>query len=200
MRDAERGTRTANSLVAYNITFCDANGTRKDRVNGGLYVNETDVCSTITSAGIGTNVCQRTDVHAVAYSISPGARELKDDLHILETDTSKTLETSGLDPKLHQGGMAIAFSGQMSNPQTDNELTQTLGAKNPMAVSTHMQVRRLTPCECERLQGFPDDYTLIPVKGKPAADGPRYKALGNSMACNVMHWIGERIQMVEEIQ
>ncbi|WP_408188883.1 DNA cytosine methyltransferase [Paraburkholderia graminis] len=58
-------------------------------------------------------------------------------------------------------------------------------------------VRRLTPRECERLQGFPDDYTRITVRGKPAADGPRYKALGNSMAVPVMRWIGERIQAVE---
>jgi DNA (cytosine-5)-methyltransferase 1 len=50
--------------------------------------------------------------------------------------------------------------------------------------------------ECERLQGFPDDHTLITVKGKPAADGPRYKALGNSMAVPVMHWIGKRIDIV----
>lgn len=64
---------------------------------------------------------------------------------------------------------------------------------------TSMQVRRLTPRECERLQGFPDDYTLIPHRGKPAADGPRYKALGNSMAVPVMRWIGERIQMVENL-
>ena len=62
-----------------------------------------------------------------------------------------------------------------------------------------MQVRRLTPKECERLQGFPDNYTLITYRNKPAADGPRYKALGNSMAVPVMHWIGKRIQMVEEI-
>jgi len=54
-------------------------------------------------------------------------------------------------------------------------------------------VRRLTPRECERLQGFPDDYTLTPYRGKPAADGPRYKALGNSMAVPVMRWIGQRI-------
>ena len=60
-------------------------------------------------------------------------------------------------------------------------------------------VRRLTPRECERLQGFPDDYTLIPYRGKFAADGPRYKALGNSMAIPVMRWIGERIQSVESI-
>ena len=61
-------------------------------------------------------------------------------------------------------------------------------------------VRRLTPRECERLQGFPDDYTLIPYRGKPAADGPRYKALGNSMAVPVMRWIGQRIAMIEAIQ
>jgi DNA (cytosine-5)-methyltransferase 1 len=57
-------------------------------------------------------------------------------------------------------------------------------------------VRRLTPRECERLQGFPDDWTLVPHRGKPAADGPRYKAIGNSMAVPVMRWIGERIQAV----
>ncbi|WP_176317359.1 DNA cytosine methyltransferase [Burkholderia vietnamiensis] len=60
-------------------------------------------------------------------------------------------------------------------------------------------VRRLTPLECERLQGFPDDYTRIIVRGKPAADGPRYKALGNSMARTVMHWIGTRIELVESL-
>jgi DNA (cytosine-5)-methyltransferase 1 len=67
------------------------------------------------------------------------------------------------------------------------------------AVAQAMTVRRLTPRECERLQGFPDDWTLIPYRGKPAdqcPDGPRYKALGNSMACNCMAWIGERIAAV----
>lgn len=62
-----------------------------------------------------------------------------------------------------------------------------------------MQVRRLTPMECERLQGFRDGYTLITNRRKPAADGPRYKALGNSMAVPVMAWIGERIQLVQDI-
>ena len=62
-------------------------------------------------------------------------------------------------------------------------------------VQAGMQVRRLTPVECERLQGFPDGYTLIPVRGKPAADGPRYKALGDSMAVPVMRWIGRRIAL-----
>jgi DNA (cytosine-5)-methyltransferase 1 len=59
--------------------------------------------------------------------------------------------------------------------------------------------RRLTPRECERLQGFPDDWTDIPYRGKQAPDGPRYKALGNSMAVPVMRWIGERISCVENM-
>ena len=70
-----------------------------------------------------------------------------------------------------------------------------------VAVSNAMTVRRLTPRECERLQGFPDDWTLIPWRGKPAdqcPDGPRYKALGNSMAVNCMEWIGERIAEVSK--
>ena len=60
-------------------------------------------------------------------------------------------------------------------------------------------IRRITPREAERLMGFPDDYTLVEHRGKPMADGPRYRLLGNSMAVNVMRWIGERIQMVDEI-
>jgi DNA (cytosine-5)-methyltransferase 1 len=63
-------------------------------------------------------------------------------------------------------------------------------------VGQAMTVRRLTPRECERLQGFPDDWTMIPWRGKSpedCPDGPRYRALGNSMACNCMAWIGERI-------
>ena len=64
----------------------------------------------------------------------------------------------------------------------------------------HQAVRRLTPRECERLQGFPDDYTLVPHRNKPMSDGPRYKALGNSMAVPVMRWIGERIQMVQKLK
>src|SRR6185312_9801133 len=56
------------------------------------------------------------------------------------------------------------------------------------AIRSGIAVRRLTPRECERLQGFPDDYTLITFRRKPAADGPRYKALGNSKAVPVVRW------------
>jgi DNA (cytosine-5)-methyltransferase 1 len=80
----------------------------------------------------------------------------------------------------------------------DGDPQFTLQAAHSHAVATAMQVRRLTPVECERLQGFPDNYTNIPWRKKPESpDGPRYKALGNSMAVPVMRWIGERIANVE---
>ena len=69
----------------------------------------------------------------------------------------------------------------------------TLAKGSNMHVAQPMAVRRLTPRECERLQGFPDDYTLIPYRRAMAKDGPRYRALGNSMAVPVMRWIGHRI-------
>lgn len=78
--------------------------------------------------------------------------------------------------------------------------TLSVGAEH--GVSHGFAVRRLVPRECERLQGFPDDYTAIPwgrKAGSECPDGPRYKALGNSMAVNVMRWLGERIASVEEI-
>jgi len=79
-----------------------------------------------------------------------------------------------------------------------SETMSALVARGPHAVATPLAVRRLTPMECERLQGFPDGWTAIPFRGKPAADGPRYKAIGNSMAVPVMRWIGERIKAYEE--
>lgn len=71
-----------------------------------------------------------------------------------------------------------------------------------LAAQVRGAVRRITPREAERLQGFPDDYTAIPWRGKPASecpDGPRYHALGNSMAVPVMAWIGKRIAEVEAV-
>jgi DNA (cytosine-5)-methyltransferase 1 len=71
------------------------------------------------------------------------------------------------------------------------------GSNRTPALMHGMAVRRLTPVECERLQGFPDEYTAIAWRKKPASecpDGPRYKALGNSWAVPVVRWIGKRIQ------
>ena len=108
--------------VAYDITFCDANGTRKDRPNGGLYVNETATSKTLTAEGdISTYIAQK------------------------------------------------------------------------------LAVRRLTPRECERLQGFPDEWTLVPFGKSLATDGHRYKALGNSMAVPVMAKLGARIDLINKL-
>lgn len=75
-----------------------------------------------------------------------------------------------------------------------NTLNQfDVGERDTHGVVQDLRVRRLTPRECERLQGFPDDWTLVPHRGKPATDVPRYKAIGNSMAVPVMRWIGGRI-------
>lgn len=85
-----------------------------------------------------------------------------------------------------------------------HDMSATLSTHNTQTLITgdlekrDLTVRRLTPRECERLQGFPDDYTDIPYRNKEhAPDGPRYKALGNSMAVPVMRWIGQRIQETE---
>ena len=98
----------------------------------------------------------------------------------------------------------IAFPAEMSGTQAASakNISPALSVKHTTALASDMQVRRLTPTECERLQGFPDNYTQIPYRNKPAEscpDGPRYKAMGNSMAVPVMRWIGERINMVEAL-
>lgn len=96
----------------------------------------------------------------------------------------------------------VCIADDNAKAAVDEDMCGSLkvGGAPPM-IGTKYEVRRLTPRECERLQGFPDDWTRIPWRGKPAEecpDAPRYKALGNSMAVPVMRWIGERIAMVDE--
>jgi DNA (cytosine-5)-methyltransferase 1 len=96
---------------------------------------------------------------------------------------------------------SVAWSGELA---ASTDIAGTLqrggeGGRVDGVMTPQMAVRRLTPRECERLQGFPDDYTLVEYRGKLAADGPRYRALGNSMAIPVMRWIGQRIAAVHEI-
>lgn len=102
--------------------------------------------------------------------------------------------TAGMHPP------AIAFNSREDCCSSES-VFGSIGSSSPQAQAiASSAVRRLTPRECERLQGFPDDYTLVPYRGRMMADGPRYKALGNSMAVPVVRWIGERIQMVETLQ
>ena len=141
------------------------------------------------------------------------------DTHTWPADVAPTLDThygdkQGLENQhinsgaglFVRGAMAVAYGipgnwigrapengGNAVEPMLELQPCQTSADKH--GVASDMQVRRLTPTECERLQGFPDGYTNIPWRGKPESpDGPRYKALGNSMAVPVMHWIGKQIK------
>lgn len=107
----------------------------------------------------------------------------------------------GAMPELSDVASVRAASGGSSRSYVAAPLGQRMRGTDEMARQNYQPsskgVRRLTPRECERLQGFPDDWTLVPYRGKPAADGPRYRAIGNSMAVPVMRWIGERIAAFE---
>jgi DNA (cytosine-5)-methyltransferase 1 len=137
---------------------------------------------------------------------------LSGDYHILQpiafpSEMSGTQSASAVDisPALSVGHTtAVAthsVAGTMLSRNTSGGFSNSIdhAAAGYMCIS-NAHVRRLTPVECERLQGFPDDYTLIQYRNKPAADGPRYKAMGNSMAVPVMQWIGKQINKVEAIQ
>jgi DNA (cytosine-5)-methyltransferase 1 len=129
-------------------------------------------------------------------------------------DSSPTLRAMGHDGSHANAGGQVAVAiqevGKRTGQSTDDPRAGigiaeqgdpmfTLQAGAQHGVSTQSAVRRLTPAECEALQGFPRGYTAIPYRNGTAADGPRYKALGNSMAVPVVRWIGERIQQVERI-
>jgi DNA (cytosine-5)-methyltransferase 1 len=143
--------------------------------------------------------------HAVVYE-----NNRRDGLRTYE-GTSPTLQSfmgtgGGNIPLVNQEVYSIREDAKANNfSATPLEVTPALQALRPSVQSHHAQafvaqpmaVRRLTPVECERLQGFPDNYSQIEWNNKPASecpDGPRYKACGNSMAVPVMRWIGERIQ------
>jgi DNA (cytosine-5)-methyltransferase 1 len=112
-------------------------------------------------------------------------------------DKTPTLNCNHEAPILMTMREGRAGGGKGPLLQVDKSATLATANSQTLFSGGHFsQVRRLTPRECERLQGFPDDYTLLPGN---TADGPRYKALGNSMAVPVMRWIGERISTVEAL-
>lgn len=114
-------------------------------------------------------------------------------------------------PSKSGGGQphAVAFDmrgregGAMpEGPHDTANIRAASGGSSRSYVAANWRVRRLTPTECARLQGFPDDWCRIPWRGKPAEqcpDGPQYKAYGNSKAINVVTWIGERIAAVDAL-
>ena len=118
-------------------------------------------------------------------------------------EVSRTLTASpDASPDGTKGYPIVALAENQRGELRTSEISPSLGGlggkvgQGYQAVNAGARVRRLTPREWERLQGFPDDYTLIDYRGKPAKDTPRYEAIGNSMPVAVMRWIGERIQAV----
>lgn len=131
-----------------------------------------DVSPTLRIGGDGGN----------AMAIAQAVCVTGDITHTLTANSGK----GGGEDGTGRGVPTIAFT---QNQHDEVRLLRVAGVVSDTAV------RRLTPTECERLQGFPDGYTDIVFRNKPAADGPRYKALGNSMAVPVMRWIGRRIDL-----
>lgn len=112
---------------------------------------------------------------------------------------SPTLRSGNQVASHANGGVmpAVAWERPHYPTLTAGAPTDTSNIQHGVRIRT--VVRRLTPRECERLQGLPDDWTLVPWRGKLAPDGPRYKAIGNGMAVPVLRWIGQRIAMVEVV-
>ncbi|ELL4392613.1 TPA: DNA cytosine methyltransferase [Pseudomonas aeruginosa] len=135
----------------------------------------------------GSANCKQTDV-STALSAHPGGTRM-------DAETETFVVHGAQDPD----AAPVHSVCLGSDPISARELAQPITTRNgdPGTIQQGSGVRRLTPRECERLQGFPDDYTLIPWRGKPATecpDGPRYKAIGNSKAVPVVRWIGRRLQ------
>lgn len=147
----------------------------------------------------GTAGAQSDTDHIVAFSSNMSTPDCQTD------GSTPTLKLGG-----HGGGNppAVAYEPAIGFDAYNNDVTGDVAKTIDTGQDYHhvpnvlqSTVRRLTPVECERLQGFPDNFTAIPWRKKGAEDcpdGPRYKALGNSMAVPVMRWIGERIRLVDD--
>ena len=100
------------------------------------------------------------------------------------------------------GQVAVAMQGNATRPIIGDEVAPTMDQKTGKVsvMIDNMVVRRITPLEAERLMGLPDSYSAIDWKGKPLADGPRYRLIGNGIAINKLSWIGQRIQLFEEVR
>lgn len=167
--------------------------------NGGNHngFDESGACYTLTT----------NDRHAVAYGCTPTTL---DPNKVNAITASYGLGGADLETKplvMQLMDESYSFDSANMGLSLNKEVAATLCAHNSKqpqnVLRANYVVRRLTPIECERLQGFPDNFTQIPYRGKPIDDCPngvRYKALGNSMAVNVMAWIGQRVQATQGVK
>jgi site-specific DNA-cytosine methylase len=157
------------------------------------------VSATVTEAVGGSNTSGPKVMQPIAFQLSGD----RDNPSVSVNDKAFCIPASPMSDRgqaVMQPNIAptLTASNDPSRSPQSSEITNQIKAVHQAT----MAIRRLTPTETERLQGFPDFWTKIPYRNKPAdqcPDGPRYKACGNSMAVPVMRWIGERIQMVEDL-
>ena len=163
---------------------------------------------------------QGRGIHVAVFNVQPGFNS-HNTLEAKATEIAEALTAVGPSRRSDRGDVVVAVGGDIAHTlraegcdasedgtgrgtpivAVASTLTAHHGrnAGEDNFVAGAQRVRRLTPRECERLQGFPDDYTLIPWRKGLAPDSLRYRAIGNSMAVPVMRWIGRRIQLVEEV-
>jgi DNA (cytosine-5)-methyltransferase 1 len=185
-------TRTTHAVVQPHIVQAS-----ELRLRG--QITEKDVCPTLT-AGAKQGDTDPLAVHPICSDITGtltvGHHSCAGHQHRMGDHSFLIGEAITFQP-----GNLRREAGADPSFTTTTTLKASAGDQTPH-VATPMAVRRLTPIECERLQGFPDNWSRISWKGKPETecpDGPRYKACGNSMAVPVMRWIGERIADVDSI-
>ncbi len=200
---------------SFNISFCDANGTRKDRKNGGLYVTPAETCKTVTTGGTNAETVVIDAVALDGDKIAKAERKGGSGLGINQDGVMYTQTVKDVHAVAYQECVPLDLRNATRDPEKhdatnrqgvgvgeDGDPMNTVTAFNVPGVGCHATVRRLLPIETERLMGFPDNHTRIPWKGKQeedCPDAPRYKACGNSMAVNCMMWLGERIAEVEKL-
>jgi DNA (cytosine-5)-methyltransferase 1 len=199
----ETSSNTLPSVVGTLDTECGGGKlSHQTAVNGHLipqFWNGLQVAETLTCTSNNQRMPDKNKFQAViqqVYENHPSDSRVKEMGDVCQTVTSTWGMGGGNVPFVQQ---AVAIQDTSGRDKAQNgkgwneEVSYTLDATGLQGVAKSMAVRRLTPTECERLQGFPDGYTDIMPNGKQTPDGPRYKALGNSMAVPVMRWIGERI-------
>ena len=162
--------------------------------------NADEIAPTLRSMGHDASHANGGGQLAIAFTLhgSDGTASIAS-----STDVAGSLRTRAPGSIENSSTTAVLQEQSVASPQPDSCSKQVdssdTNSGSPNLIHAPMAVRRLTPRECELLQGFPDDYTLVEYRGKLAADGPRYRSLGNSMAVPVMRWIGERIAAVDAI-
>jgi DNA (cytosine-5)-methyltransferase 1 len=150
----------------------------------GPHCQEARITKCLDSHGLNPN-CQQGGSLVMAVQESQSGYRLSDTFATLDANYGSRRH-NGVVTNL--GDKTHALTAEGADASEDGS-----GRGQPIVAYENIVVRRLTPRECERLQGFPDYHTLVPYRKKPAADGPRYKALGNSIAVPVLRWIGARL-------